>query len=325
MKKLTALLAGSLLLTAAPACRRPAREPLVTYYSGDHGLSLRHPSSWKTEQAEQDGVWYRYFLAPPAGPKNKAAVSVTLLVGRLGGSVDDYAQTYLAGNTLASSREESRGAAQGKAYVFSSADGATRHSLLLLKLADKVYGLYAQGEAPLFEKHSPMLDEMARSLTFENPAQYPEHKNERFGYALRVPPSWKETRSFSGGNSSLLQFRSPPLAADRDRDPVHAALTVSVEPLGSAKDVDGYYEATREKLGDAFQLLSHVKWRDGYADVMRTETQIASSRIKRFYRAGGSRGYSLACDARDDVYMKVTRWCDAIAGTFRIGEETKQP
>ena len=62
---------------------------LVTYYNGQFGLSLRHPATWRTEQAEQDGVWYRYFLGPPAGPKNNPAVSATLLVGKLNGSLDE--------------------------------------------------------------------------------------------------------------------------------------------------------------------------------------------------------------------------------------------
>jgi hypothetical protein len=115
-------------------------ETFVTYFSGDHGLSIRYPGSWKTEQAEQDGVWYRYFLGPPAGPQRKPVVSATLLVGALGGSLEDYAQTYLAGNTLASSREESRGEARGKSYFFSSADGSTRHRLLLLEQQGKVTG-----------------------------------------------------------------------------------------------------------------------------------------------------------------------------------------
>ena len=53
----------------------------MTYFNGDHGVSLRHPASWRTDQAEQDGVWYRYFLAPPAGPQNRPPVSVTLLSG----------------------------------------------------------------------------------------------------------------------------------------------------------------------------------------------------------------------------------------------------
>ncbi len=62
---------------------------LVTYYNGQFGLSLRHPATWRTEQAEQDGVWYRYFLGPPAGSKNNPAVSATLLVGKLNGSLDE--------------------------------------------------------------------------------------------------------------------------------------------------------------------------------------------------------------------------------------------
>ena len=52
---------------AAASCGGAARDTLVTYFNGDHGVSVRHPASWRNDQAEQDGVWYRYFLAPPSG------------------------------------------------------------------------------------------------------------------------------------------------------------------------------------------------------------------------------------------------------------------
>ena len=42
---------------------------LVTYFNGDFALSLRHPASWKAQQAEQDGVLYRYFLGPDRPPQ----------------------------------------------------------------------------------------------------------------------------------------------------------------------------------------------------------------------------------------------------------------
>jgi hypothetical protein len=315
------------LLTAAAllGCTRSPREPLVTYYNADHGISLRHPSSWKTEQAEQEGFWYRHFLAPPEGPNRLPPVSVTLLAGSLEGSVDDYARSYLAGNTLASSRDEARGPARGRVYAFSSPDGAKRYSLMLLKEEGRVVGLYAQGEAPRFERLAPVVDEMMRSLTFERPAAWPEQRDERFGFALRVPGSWKETRSFSGGGTFLQQFRSPALAADQDRDPVHASLGVTVEPLPRGGDLDSFYETTREKLGGAFQVLGHARWRNGFADSMRTETQLTTSRIKRFYRVADGRGVVLSCEAREDVYPRVSRWCDQIAATLRVGNELKTP
>jgi hypothetical protein len=318
---LVSLLAASVSL----ACSRSPREPLVTYYNADHGISLRHPSSWKSEQAEQDGFWYRYFLAPPDGAGRLPAVSVTLLAGDLEGSVDDYAKSYLAGNTLASARDEERGPARGRVYLFGSPDGAKRYSLMLLKEHGRVIGLYVQGEAPLFERHAPVVDEVMRSLTFERPADWPEKRSERFGFALRVPESWKETRSFSGGGTFLQQFRSPALGADRDREPVHASLGVTVEALPRGGDLDSFYQATREKLGDAFQILGHTRWRNGFADSMRTETQLTTSRIKRFYRVADGRGVVLSCEAREDVYPRVTRWCDQIAATLRVGDETRTP
>jgi hypothetical protein len=50
---------------------------------------------------------------------------------------------------------------------------------------------------------------------------------------------------------------------------------------------------------------------------MKVETPVTESRIKRFYHVAGGRGYTLSCDARDDVYPLVGRWCEVIAATFR--------
>lgn len=310
-----------LLLLAAASCRSAPREPLITYFNGNHLLSIQYPSSWRSEETVQEGVWYRYFLAPPAGPKRKPAVSVTLLVGARGGSVEEYAQSYLTGNTVLRTRDETRGPASGKSFLFQSGDGAIRYSLLLLKEDERVYGLYAQGEPEHFERNLNVLEEMARSLTLERPASYPEQRNQRFAFAIRMPASWKETRQFSGAGSFLLQYRSPALAADRDRDPVHASLTLSVEPIPDRGGIQEYYDSTRSKLGESIQLLSHNKWKDGYADVMRTETSVTVSRVKRFYRADSGRGYSMTFEARDDVFGRVSRWSDLIADTLKVGAE----
>jgi hypothetical protein len=305
----------------AAACGGGREAPLLTYFNGDHDISVRYPTGWKTEQAEQEGVWYRYFLGPPAGPQQKPAVSATLLVGKLEGKVEDYAQTYLAGNQVASSREEERPGAQGRSYLFSSPDGATRYSLLLLKEGQRVVGLYTQGEAPLFERHFALLQEMAKSLTLERPANYPERRNERFGFSLRVPPSWRETRNFSGGGTLLMQFQSPPLLAEAGRQTIHAYLNLAVEPLESGDGLEEYYLGTRKKLGDSFLVLTHSRWRDGYVDLARMETPVAVSRIKRFYRVDKGRGYSLSFEAREDVHVRVSRWYDLIASSLKTESE----
>ena len=56
-----------------------------------------------------------------------------------------------------------------------------------------------------------------------------------------------------------------------------------------------------------------------------TNTIIAESRVRRYYRVDGARGYSLTFEAREDVYPSVYQWCDIIAGTLRIGNEMRQP
>jgi hypothetical protein len=299
-------------------CRGEVRETYVTYFNGDHGLSLRHPASWRTDQAEQAGVWYRYFLAPPAGPQNRAPVSVTLLAGATAATVDDYAQSYLAGHTVSSSRLEERQGVPGKSWVFASADGKTRYRLLLLALDGRVAGLYAQGDAVAVEKDAAILDEMWSSLTIERPDRYPLHRWPAFQASLGVPASWRQTREFSGGGTTLVQFASPPLALEK-RQTVHAALSVTLERVPEGGGLREYYEATRRKLGDNYMVTSHQAFRGGYVDVMKTETPLAVSFIKRYYFAEAGQGCSLSFEAREDVFPRAARWGDYIASTLRLG------
>jgi hypothetical protein len=312
---LVLVLAGAHLL----GCVRSSREPLLTYFGGTHGLSVRYPASWQTDEAEQDGMWYRYFLGPASGPARKAEVSVTLLAGPLAVPVEQYAATYLAENKLTAQSPEERQGARGASYAFVSADGNMRYSLVLLAEGGQVYGLYSQGEARSFAAHAATVVEMEKSLTLERPAAYRPVRDSAFGFSLRVPPTWKDTRRFSGAGTLLLQFTSPPMAVDKGGQTVHGSLTLTVEPL--AQDgLQPFYDATRAKLGDAFQVLSHADWpADGLVDVMRSETPVSTSRVKRFYRVLGRRGYSLAFEARDDVYPRVSRWFDLIASTFQTG------
>ena len=162
---------------------------------------------------------------------------------------------------------------------------------------------------------------MARSLTLERPEDYREVRDPKFRFSVRMPPSWVESRRFGGSRTLLVQFTSPAIGADKGGETVHASLTLTVEDIGSDGSVDTYYEDVRRKLGSAFEVVGHQRWRDGYSDVMAAETSMAVSRVKRFYRAAGGRGYSLAFEAREDVYFRVARWCDLIAGTLEIGPE----
>lgn len=347
----------------------------MTYFNPEHAVSLRYPSTWKTEQAQHDGAWYRYFTAPPAGPDRTPAASVTLVAGPLGVALDDYARTYLAGNPAQSTHEERRPGARGRLYRFASADGKTRHALLLLEEgADSrtglpptaaprpptaasappragtasvtirpsptpiptpaavaaasasawVYGLYAQGEAAGFEAEWPHIEEMMRSFSLERTALYPEERNEPFAFSLRVPPSWRSARAFSSAGTFLQQYTSPAFGTDK-RQTVHASLTLTVEPAGGDGSVDSYYRTTMAKLGDTVAALSHTPWRGGYMDVLHSETPVAVTRGKRYYRVADGRGYTLACEGRDDIYPRVSRWCDMIAGTLEVGPEAARP
>lgn len=251
-------------------------------------------------------------------------MSVTLLVGPLSGSLDAHAQTYLAGNTVSSSREERRQGAGGRSWAFATPDGKKRHALLLLEEGGKVYGLYAQGEAAFFAEQEPTLEEMARSLTLERPEAYRRHRNDKQGFSIALPDSWKEAHTFSSGATFMQQFTSPALGADR-RQTVHASLTLTAEPAPGGGSLEAAYRLTRERLGEAFRVLSHEPWEGGYVDLMRTSTPVAESSVKRFFRVSGGRAYTLSCDAREDVFHRASRWCDLIAGTLRTGTELDRP
>jgi hypothetical protein len=315
LSKLARSVLPALLLAAACG---GAKETFVTFFNGDHAVSLRYPAAWRTDQAEQDGMWYRYFLAPPSGPQNRAAVSVTLLAGPLVVSVDEYAKSYLAGHSVTSSRAEDRQGVPGRSWSFSSGDGATRYRLLLLAAGGRVIGLYAQGDAPAFERYQTTLDEMWRSLALEQPERYPRQQWADFDASLGVPESWRETRRFSGRGTLLVQFASPPLGVDR-KQTVHASLTVTLERVPGGGGLNEYYEATRKKLGENYVLANHAAFRGGYVDVMRTETSMAVSYVKRYYFAEGNRACSLSFEAREDVFPRASRWADYIASTLRLG------
>jgi hypothetical protein len=263
-------------------------------------------------------VSYRYFLAPRAGSARQPAVSTALLI-EPAGDLDQIANRYLAGQSVQSTRDASRDGLAGKAWRFASADGATRYSLLLRTDQARVLGLYTQAEAARFAEHEAAVDEMEKSFAPEHPEKYPEHRSAKLGYSLRVPDSWKATRNFSSDTTGLVQFTSPPLGAE-SRQTVHATLSLTAEPA-PAGGLDGYYKTVRARLGVAFTPSKHEPWRDGYADLERIETQVATSRAKRFFRTHDGRGYVLACEARDDVFHRVSRWCDIIASTLAVGPE----
>jgi hypothetical protein len=247
-------------------------------------------------------------------------VSATVLVGRLQGSLQDYAQVYVAGKAVSSSQPETRQGAQGVSYVYTSESAQKRHRLLLLEDGGSAYGLYAEGETRAFEREAPVLQEMFASFALERPAAYAEHRDTRGDFSIRLPPSWKSTRTLEAGGKRVVQFLGPPMMMNRDRQTIHASLTVSAEPL-SGEGLEDFYAATRRLLGSSYQLLDHVRWKDGYADVMRAETPMAASRLRRFYRVSGERAYSLSFEAHEDLFQDVVAWFDLIAGTFRMGPE----
>jgi hypothetical protein len=309
-----ALLAGCLL---ALACGRGPGEAFLTHFDGTLGLSLRHPAAWRSEGAEKDGVRYRYFLAPPS--PGRSPVSVTLWAAATEASLESYAETYLEGHTLDGTRAEDRPGVTGRSWAFAAADGSVRHRLLLLSLGDRVVGLHARGEPEAMERLAPVLDEMSSSLAVERPESYPVTAFDEQRASLGLPPSWRETRRFSGGGTLVTSFVSPAMAVDEGGQALHASLSVTFERVPEGGGLREYYDASRRRLGENFQITSHAAFREGYVDVMRTETPVAVTYVKRFYFAREGRGCSLAFEAREDVFLPASRWADYIASTLRLG------
>lgn len=309
---------------AAGACRGGTDGPLVTYFHAENALSLRYPARWTVHLAEQGTVRYRYFRAPDEGGK-ASSVTVTLVSQpALTGSLDDYARQLLEGAAVQETRDEARGAARGKRWRAQSADGARRHSLLLLQEGARAFGLHAQGDAAAFAAALPGVETIEGSFGVERPDAWADQRNTDFAFALRLPDSWQRTRSLAGNGAYLTQYLSPPVGVDPGGQTVHVSLTVTVEPAPGDGSPAAFRQAARTKLGDAFKLTGEAPWRDGLQDVFLTETPIAVSRSKRFYRTAGGRAYGLTFEAREDVFARVSRWCDLVASTLRVGPEAAQ-
>jgi hypothetical protein len=301
---------------AAPGCRRRPEDAFLTYFNGDHLVSVRYPAGWRSEDGTGQGVWYRAFVSPATGRDGKAAVTVTLLAGPTGGTLDQYAQSYLQGNTVESSGDASRQGVTGKRWRLAGADRSRRFSLVLLQDAGHVWGLYTQADTAGFGTYKDVVEEMERTLTLERPQDYRRYEEARYGLAIRAPESWKTGQTFSKGTNYLHQWLGPAMSLEKNV-PLSPSLTVTVEPAPPG-GLDTYYSAVRQRLGDAYKVLQEVSWRGGRVVVARIETPLAVTRAKRYFWSSGQRGYSLSCEAREDLFVRVTRWCDVIASTIEI-------
>ncbi len=167
---------------------------------------------------------------------------------------------------------------------------------------------------------------MQQSLTLERPDFYAELRDDAFAYSLRLPPSWRETRHFTGGGKAVLQFTSPPLGQDKSRETVHASLSLTVEPAPEDGSLESYYQQSRVNLGDSFQILDHKEWRGRLPRRAAHGDSARDVPAEAVLQGGlGPRATRLTLEARDDVFPRVGRWYDLIAGTFRVGSEMKTP
>lgn len=312
--------------TISAACGRDS-EPFLTYFSNRHAVSLAYPASWNASQDEKDGVWYRTFQAP-SKDGGASGLSVTLSVGPFTEELDFYARAHAKGAALTSSVSAGRPGLRGREYSYQDSDG-TAHQVLLFvpepSSADPaqtrvVFGLEARRARSSPGDEQRTINRILQSFRLERADLYAERAMASYAFALRVPASWTAERTLSREGTLLAQYRSPPLVADR-RQTAHASLTLAIQNAPGDGSLEAYYKSIRDTMGDAFPVLSHEAWRGGYADEMRTETTVTESRIKRYYRVAAGRGYSLTCEAREDVFAKMSAWCDIIASSLRVGSE----
>jgi len=319
---------GAALAFLGTACG-PAAPPRVTYFHPTYAISFEHPHRWTPEYAGEDDARYLYFRSPPTSKSTTGAVTVTVIAQPLGEqqSLADFALLYATDQQELHRLAAQRLSATGFDVTYAATDSSTKSRLFLLEEHHHVFGLHIHGEPSRFDELADAIETMTTTFTLQRPGQYPEIQDATFRYSLRIPPSWRETRGFARGPQRFLQFTSPAIAVDKQGHTVHATLTLSVEPLpkdASEGALDAYYRVTRERFGDAYPVLSHDEWAGGYVDVMRSESAMSVSRVRRFYFAADGRGYSLSCEAREDVQQRVFPWCDMIATTLRVGPDAER-
>jgi hypothetical protein len=278
-------------------------------------VSVRYPASWSTDSVDQpDNPSYRFFMAPGEKGQKTTPTSASLLAAR-DTSLDAYAAALMEGATAVSNQDVERQGLKGKAYRYGKPPA--RFGLVLLPTEGGVLGLYVQGDDSGFTRHRAAVDEMMDSFTVERPAAYVAVRDTAAGFALRLPPSWKRAGGMSNASITTIQFISPPVGVDRDGSRIHAGLVVKAQPF--AGDADAFYAQIRREAGHAYKVASHTPWKGGWVDVEMVETAMSEGRLKRFITVSGGRAYSLVFETREDVFHRVSAWCDLIASTFEAG------
>ena len=262
--------------------------------------------------------------APPAGHERKPAVSVLLLAGPAGGwTLDEYAQTLP--RRADRRRHARRGAAGRPRQGLRGSRSAGRRDAPLAaparRRATGSTGCTRQGEAAALRASSePALDEMEQSFTLERRALYTEERERRVRAspcACRRPGG---RRARSRRRHLPQAVHEPALGMDKGGQTVHASLTLTVEHVPAGGD--------RRRLlpGDAGEARRDLPAPEPHPVEGRLRRRRCARRRRWRSRAASAsiacaegRGYTLAFEARDDVYPRVSRWCDMIAATLEGG------
>ena len=198
-------------------------------------------------------MWYRYFLAPPAGPGRKPAVSVTLLAGPLSRKPRGLRPDLSRRQRRAGRRATRSG--RGPGPLLRLRLRRRRHALLAAPPpgASRVFGLYAQGEAGAFARQQGRPRRDGREPQ-PSSGRRPIRRCGTPRFALRDPdPALLGANAAPrGAKTCCMQFTIPPLAADKGGQTVHASLTLAVGGDRRRREPGTFYDNTRLKLGSAF-------------------------------------------------------------------------
>ena len=308
-----------IVVAALAACGAP--DPLLSFLDDESGLAFTHPPRWSVGFAEQDGVRYRYLTAPKVGD-DAEALSVTLLSPTAAGSPDEAAEPYLAG--ASGIRKEPASPAGSNEWSFRDPQGVLSRLRTKAARDGRYFGAWARGSDAAMELYARRLDALFASLSFESPADWPL---ESFaGMVLRAPATWSRGSRLSNATHATMQFKSLPLAVDKETETIHGFVTLSKEPVPPPGDLDAFYRHLRERASDTVVVVAHEPWAppgappgfSGYADQMRSGTSLSATRSRRWITVENRVGLVLACEARADAFDRLAPWCVRMADTLRL-------
>ena len=213
-------------------------------------------------------------------------MSATLLVGRPGRHLDEYAQTYLAGNTGSLARTRSARGPRARPTASPPRTGPCATSCCSRGEGPRLSASTPRREAASFDALRRRCSRRcSTSLTLERPAFYARDAQRRLRLLAAParllagdPPLHRRGHARS---SSSRARPWPRTRAGRPSTPRSPSRSSRSPGTAASRPTTRRAGAT---LGESFSPRATRPGADGYLDVLRTETPLAMSQLKRFYK-----------------------------------------